>query len=317
MAFNDKIDKAIEILNDYKDAVVNHYQGIIDTYQEVSEAISTSQQKVVDELQKEVDLSRQIRDNTQTEEDLNEKENRLNYLKRDTSGVNDLDILALEKEVEADRQEYTDTLIDQSLTRLQEDNDLAQEQREQQIEIMNNQLEWWQETGQIWDEVDQLMNEAMLPDGTLDPNSALARYLAEEDGLVAKSDLEQEKWQRGTAENFYRVFEGEGVEKVREAREDKNNSWQNSQGGTVGGVETKDGVTVWWDEENARWRDKEGNYYDSLGYNPIEGEEGFTLGKAMGNSKTEQDQTNQIIGAINGLKATTSAPTTKQKNYPK
>jgi len=78
---------------------------------------------------------RQDRENAETEEELSDKQRRLEYLRQDTSGANDLEILQLEEEIREGQQDYTDTLIDQKISELQEQNDKAAEQREKQIEL--------------------------------------------------------------------------------------------------------------------------------------------------------------------------------------
>ena len=52
------------------------------------------------------------------------------YLRQDTSGANALEILELEKELEEGRQDYTDSLVDQKISQLQDQNDYAAEQRQ-------------------------------------------------------------------------------------------------------------------------------------------------------------------------------------------
>jgi hypothetical protein len=63
-------------------------------------------------MQEIISESRQIRENTKKEEEISKKQSRLSYLRRDTSGVNDLEILKLEKEIQQDEEGYSDTLID-------------------------------------------------------------------------------------------------------------------------------------------------------------------------------------------------------------
>jgi hypothetical protein len=49
-----------------------------------------------------------------------------------------MDILELQKEIEEGQESYTDQLIDQKITELQEQNDKAAEQRQKQIEILQD-----------------------------------------------------------------------------------------------------------------------------------------------------------------------------------
>lgn len=124
------------------DAIVNQQQELIDSYQNLSDELTESNQRILNSIQDSIDLQRQIRDNTKTEDDLNEKEARLAYLRRDTSNANLLEIKQLEDELANSRQDYEDNLIDQQLERLSKQNDDAQTAREKQIELMQAQLDY-------------------------------------------------------------------------------------------------------------------------------------------------------------------------------
>jgi hypothetical protein len=54
---------------------------------------------------------------------------------RDTSGGNALEIAALQKEIEQDQEEHTDSLVDQAIENLSATNEKAAEQREAQLEL--------------------------------------------------------------------------------------------------------------------------------------------------------------------------------------
>ena len=125
------------------------------TYSKIDE--SESENKVLENLREQVELERQIRDNTETEKDIADKEAQLAYLSRDTTGANDLEILNMQKDLDDARQDYTDSLIDQALDQMQTDNEKAQEQRTQMIDRMNMQLQWMNENGVLWDKVHKIM----------------------------------------------------------------------------------------------------------------------------------------------------------------
>jgi hypothetical protein len=71
-------------------------------------------------MQKQLDEYRQNRDNEKTEEELSDKQRRLAYLQQDTSGANALEIMQLQEELDEGMEDYTDTLIDQKISELQE-----------------------------------------------------------------------------------------------------------------------------------------------------------------------------------------------------
>ena len=172
------------------DALVTKYQRQIDSYQAMSDAIDKINNEVLKSLREQVELSRQIRDNTKKEEDISKKENRLAYLRRDTSGANDLEILSLEKELKEAREGYSDDLVDQTIDKLQKDVDQASEQRERQIEVMQAQLDIMEKTGALWDEAHKLLREAneQLKDLNSDEEFAKQFKLTDLAKLLAKSE---------------------------------------------------------------------------------------------------------------------------------
>lgn len=191
-------DEVVESYLDFEDrvmeAVVNEYQKQIDAFQAMSDEISNTTSKVLDSIKEEIDLTRQIRDNTKTEEEISDMENRLAYLRRDTSGANDLEIMQLEKDLEDARQNYTDTLIDQALDQMQKDADLAAEQRAQQQETLQNQLDIMKENGSLWDQVYTLIRNAEGSDGSFSKNSELVKLLKSNEGFNNLSNIGKAKW---------------------------------------------------------------------------------------------------------------------------
>ena len=139
-----QLDARVELLTTLKDAIVEQYQREIDKLSELNDTINDSNSNILNGIQESIGLSRQIRDNTKTEEDIAEKEARLAFLRRDTSGANDLEIKQLEEELKDARESYSDTLIDQEIDRLSKQNDEAAEARQKQIDLMQKQLDYWQ-----------------------------------------------------------------------------------------------------------------------------------------------------------------------------
>lgn len=199
-------DEVVESYLDFEDrvmeAVVNEYQEQIDAFEAMSDGISDATNKMLDSIKEEIDLTRQIRDNTKTEEEISDMENRLAYLRRDTSGANDLEIMKLEKDLEDARQNYTDTLIDQALDQMQQDADLAAEQRAKQQEILQNQLDIMQDNGSLWDRVYTLIRNAEGPDGSFSQNSELAQLLKANEAYNALSNIGKAKWAAEAAKEF-------------------------------------------------------------------------------------------------------------------
>jgi len=242
------------------DALVARDQKVIDDYQELSDTISNSNADILDSLQESIDLERQIRDNTKTEEDIAEKEARLAYLRRDTSGANALEIKQLEEELKDAQEAYGDTLVDQEIQRLTKVNEEAAEQRERQIEIMQSQLDYAAESGQYWAEVSELLSSAFNADGSLNNNSALVNLLKETEGFKALSEFGGMQWIDQLIESWLSAQDGLANWKVDKVKQDKN------------GVQTTNAGKLVYNSKKGVWENGKGGTYSDIAYDTTTGQ---------------------------------------------
>lgn len=235
------------------DALVNAQQKLIDEYQSLSDSIADSNSKILDNLQESIDLERQIRDNTKTEEDINEKEARLAFLRRDTSNANALEIKQLEEELSDARQDYSDSLIDQQLDRLSKQNDNAQEAREKQIELMQAQLDYASENGEFWNQAYELINDGFSSDGSLNQASQLWDLLKADQGWNGLSKFGQLNWQEEISKAIIAASQGYANWNMYKAEQvDKS-------------LVLPDGTQLTYDGTN--WKDNQGNVYKGVDFN--------------------------------------------------
>lgn len=185
-------DEFLDVENRTKDALVSVYQKQIDALSDINESINDTNSRLLGAMQESIEQQRQARENEKTEEELSNKQRRLAYLRQDTSGANALEIMQLEKELDEGMESYTDQLIDQKISELQKQNDEAAEQRERQIEIAQNQLDHYVETGAIWSEVESLMELYM--DKENGPTGQLLELLKEGEEFAGLSELGKEEW---------------------------------------------------------------------------------------------------------------------------
>ena len=177
-----------------KEALSQSYQDEIDELSKINDSINNTNSSLLDAIQKSLDKQRQDRDNQRTEDDLAEKQRRLLYLQQDTSGANAMEILQLQKEIEEGQEDYTDTLIDQKISELQDQNEDAAEQREQYITLLQAQLDQYLETGRIWNDVYDLMDEGLDKDTGLVRGSLLEDLLKSADGYKGMSEISKMEW---------------------------------------------------------------------------------------------------------------------------
>ena len=186
-------EEYLDLENRVKEALISSRQDEIDKLSDINEGITELNSSLIDALQKQVDDYRQIRKNEQTEKDLVDKQRRLAYLQQDTSGAYQAEINKLQKEIDDETTNYTDSLVDQKITALQDQSDLAAEQRQRQIDIMNAQLQQYSESGAVWADVQKIIESSMGPDGVR-VDSSLWTMLKESEGYASMSHLQQLDW---------------------------------------------------------------------------------------------------------------------------
>jgi hypothetical protein len=100
-----------------------------------------------------------------------------------------MEIKKLEEQLDEGYEDYTDSLIDQKISELEKQNDLAAEQRQQQIDLLQGQLDYAEKYGLYWDAIYSMLytfDENGMPilnpenfdlDGNIRENSQMAQLL--------------------------------------------------------------------------------------------------------------------------------------------
>ena len=188
------LQKYLDFQNKVLDALVAQYQATIDNLSALNNTLNDTNSEILDSIQREIDLQRQIRDNTDIEDNIADLEARLAYLQRDTTGANAAEIRNLQKQLDDARENYNDTLIDQAIDRLAQSNEDASTQREKQIELMQAQLDYWQESGALWGEVADLIANGFNETGAITEGSSLWEILKDADNWNALSEAQKKNW---------------------------------------------------------------------------------------------------------------------------
>ena len=167
------------------DAIIEKQQEEIDELTAMSDAISEGNQKLIDALNDNLDKIREMRDNQDREEELAQKERRLAYLRQDTSGANRAQILDLQKELEDERRDYTDNLIDQKISELEKQNEDAAAQRQKQIDLLQEQLDYTEKYGLQWKEAQTRIKNGFDNEGRLRVGSELFDLLMSKEDFIS------------------------------------------------------------------------------------------------------------------------------------
>ena len=187
-------DEYDDLENRVLDALIAREQEKIDKLSLIDESINDANNKLINSIQSNLDKIRQDRENEETEQSIEDNEKRLAYLQQDTSGANALEIQQLQEELATQKQDYTDTLIDQKLTAIQEQNDKASEERQYQIELAQAQLEETQKNGGFWNEAYRLIKDGTDATGKLVTNSTLTKLLKNGEAWDSMSNIQKMDW---------------------------------------------------------------------------------------------------------------------------
>ena len=128
-------DEWVSYGDELTDIVESYEKEQIDKIKQLSDTIKQSIDKLLNDVKRKLDERRKQEENTKTERDISQKQQRLAALRADTSGGHQVEIAQLEKEIAEDQQNYRNSLEDQLVEKLQQQADLAAEQREHQIEL--------------------------------------------------------------------------------------------------------------------------------------------------------------------------------------
>ena len=107
----------------------------VDNLKKLSDSLNNTLKNLLDDVKRKLDDRRKQEDNTKTERDISQKQQRLAALRADTAGGHQVEIAQLQQEIANDQQTYQRSLEDQLLDKLQQQADLAAQQRERQIAL--------------------------------------------------------------------------------------------------------------------------------------------------------------------------------------
>lgn len=187
-------DQFLDLEQKVLDAVINKYQQQIDALNNINTSINNANTQLMQAVQETLAQQRLDDQNAETEQNLADMQRRLDYLKQDTSNANALEIKQLEKQLEDAQEDYTNALIDQKLTEIEDQNQKAAEAREKQIQIAQSQLQHAQETGALWKEVEDLLLNGTDSSGSLIIGSNLAKILKDSESWDSLSDIGKKEW---------------------------------------------------------------------------------------------------------------------------
>ena len=150
-----------ELIDKVENAMRDSRQKEIDKLSEINESINDTNQRLINKIQEQIDYDRQQDALNEAKENLSDLYARQAYLGMDTSGANVLEQKALDEEIKNAEKELEQTMIDQSIQDLVNANEKASEQRERQIALMQDQLDWEKYNGFTYSNAKTAVDDAL------------------------------------------------------------------------------------------------------------------------------------------------------------
>ena len=169
----------LDLLSKIRDSEINSRQEQIDKLTELNNTIKSVQDDLISGVRDALSEDRQLRSQEEQLKEIEDRETRLSYLLAESGGGNQLEILQLQKEIDEATRDYQDNLIDNQIASMEKASEEAFNQREKQIEIQQNQLDWWKEQ-YSWEEVEKNFDK-MLKTST----PQLLQVLMKNDGSIS------------------------------------------------------------------------------------------------------------------------------------
>ena len=158
---SEMIDTLSPLVDEVTSAIEKQRQDEIDKLSEVNDSINTANDRLIGKIQEQIDNARQQREMENAQQELEDLYSQQAYLGMSASGGSSLEMLANEEAIKQAEQDMQDALVDQALQKLEDANQAAAEQRERQISLLQQQLDYDREHGVIADQAAQITKEGL------------------------------------------------------------------------------------------------------------------------------------------------------------
>ena len=193
--YTEYIQAAIDVQNQLYNAVIEGYQKEIDQKKKQYDYLKQLDNDYLNSVKDNINKERQAREDANKQKSYQQNLQRAQLLQMDTSGAYRNELANLNKEIENQRQELYDDLVDKQVEALEKEIEKRHELYDKEVAALEERLAYMQENAiLLWEMVDGIMAE-----GT----EAVMAKLMETAEYTNKSELEKEQ-QRKTWENNVR-----------------------------------------------------------------------------------------------------------------
>lgn len=202
---NDYIETAISTQRQLYNAIVENYQDEINEKKKQYDYLKQLDQDYLRSIKDNISKERQIREDANKQRSYQQNQQRAQLLQMDTSGAFRSELASLNKEIEGQRQELYDDLVDKQVEALEKEIDKRHELYDKEVSALEERLAYMQENAVLlWESVN-----AIVADGT----DAMMAMLENTTEYINSSELERMNLRDDWEYDVKKTFEGteEGV----------------------------------------------------------------------------------------------------------
>lgn len=160
------IDTAIDMQQKLYDAIVENYQKEINEKKKQYDYLKQLDQDYLRSIRDNISKERQIREDANKQKSYQQNIQRAQLLQMDTSGSFRSELAALNKEIETQRQDLYDDLVDKQVQALEKEIDKRHELYDKEVAALEERLNYMQENAiLLWEMVNDIVSrgsEAMM-----------------------------------------------------------------------------------------------------------------------------------------------------------
>ena len=202
---NNYIETAISTQRQLYNAIVENYQDEINEKKKQYDYLKQLDQDYLRSIRDNISKERQIREDASKQRSYQQNQQRAMLLQMDTSGAFRSELASLNKEIEGQRQELYDDLVDKQVEALEKEIDKRHELYDKEVSALEERLAYMQENAVLlWESVN-----AIVAEGT----DAMMAMLENTTEYINSNELERMNLRYDWEYNVKKTFEGteEGV----------------------------------------------------------------------------------------------------------
>jgi len=203
--YNYYVDTAIDMQQELYDAIVEQYQNEINQKKQQYDYLKQLDKDYLQSVKDNINKERQAREDANKEKSYQQSLQRAQLLQQDTSGAYRKELANLNKEIESQRQDLYDDLVDKQVNALEKEIEKRHELYDMEVNALQERLDYMQENAiLLWEMVNDIVAEGA---------DSMMATLENTTNYINQNELTRERqhrqWELNTQATYKGVIEGE------------------------------------------------------------------------------------------------------------